>query len=72
MKNAQDAGAVAVIIVNNQASGLPPMGGDDESITIPSAGISQADGELIKGALENQSIFFRRGGPRVAPVNPAP
>ena len=51
VKNAQDAGAVAVIIVNNQPQGLPPMGGDDQTIVIPSAGISLADGTRIKRAL---------------------
>lgn len=68
VKNAQDAGAVAVIVVNNEPNGLPPMGGDDASITIPSAGISQADGDLIKAALEVRSVVIRRGGLRVTPV----
>ena len=69
VKNAQNAGAVAVIVVNNQPNGLPPMGGDeDPTITIPSAGISQADGELIKTALESPNIVIRRGGLRVAPT----
>lgn len=49
--NAQAAGAVAVLIANNVASGLPPMGGDDPTITIPSLGISQADGNAIKGQI---------------------
>ena len=71
VKNAQDAGAVAVIVVNNEPTGLPPMGGDDETISIPSAGISQADGELIKAALESRSIVIRRGGLRVTPAGTA-
>ncbi|HEV3485330.1 MAG TPA: PA domain-containing protein, partial [Vicinamibacterales bacterium] len=36
VKNAQDAGAIGAIIVNNVASGLPGMGGVDNTITIPS------------------------------------
>ncbi len=68
VKNAQIAGAVAVLVVNNDPTGLPPMGGDDETITIPSAGISQADGDLIKAALESRSIIIRRGGLRVTPA----
>jgi hypothetical protein len=68
VKNAQNAGAVAVIVVNNLPSGLPPMGGDDPTITIPSAGISQADGDPIKAALERSGIVIRRGGLRVAPA----
>jgi len=70
VKNAQDAGAVAVIVVNNEPNGLPPMGGDDATITIPSAGISQADGDLIKGALESSRIVIRRGGLRITPAGP--
>ncbi len=45
--NAQEAGAKGVIIVNN-GPGLPPMGGDDPTITILSVGVSQADGELFQ------------------------
>jgi len=70
VKNAQNAGAVAVIVVNNLPTGLPPMGGDDATITIPSAGISQADGDLIKAALEVRSVVIRRGGLRVTRVGP--
>jgi len=50
---AQDAGAVAAIIVNNSANapfGMPDDG-NGGSITIPSIMISQADGNLIKGIL---------------------
>ncbi|MCF6300792.1 MAG: hypothetical protein L3J52_06700, partial [Proteobacteria bacterium] len=46
VKNAQDAGAVAVIVYNNSA-GLLTMGGEDETISIPSAFISQVDGEFV-------------------------
>lgn len=48
--NAQAAGAVAVIVANNTA-GLPGMGGDDPSITIPSYGIQQAVGDSIRAQL---------------------
>jgi hypothetical protein len=68
VKNAQIAGAVAVLVVNNNPTGLPPMGGDDATITIPSAGISQADGDLIKAALESRRVVIRRGGLRVTPA----
>jgi len=70
VKNAQNAGAVAVLVINNQPNGLPPMGGDDQTITIPSAGISQADGDLIKAALESRSVITRRAGRRVTPAGP--
>ena len=48
-KNAQDAGAVGVIIANNVAGAPPGMTGTDGSITIPTVSISQADGVTIKG-----------------------
>lgn len=70
VKNAQNAGAVAAIVVNNQETGLPPMGGDDPTISIPSAGISRADGDLIKGALESRRALVRRGGLRLTPGGP--
>lgn len=47
VKNAQDAGAIAVLIDNN-AAGLPGMGGTDPTITIPSFGITQALGNNIR------------------------
>ncbi|MGB8716512.1 MAG: PA domain-containing protein, partial [Rhodanobacteraceae bacterium] len=51
VKNAQDAGAVGVLVANNVASGLSPMGGSDPTITIPSLGTSQALGTSIKANL---------------------
>ncbi len=52
VKNAQDAGAIAVLVADNVA-GAPPagLGGTDPTITIPSVRISLADGNTIKGAL---------------------
>jgi uncharacterized repeat protein (TIGR01451 family) len=49
--NAQNAGAIAVLIANNVADGLPPMGGSDPAVTIPSYGITQAAGNSIKANL---------------------
>jgi hypothetical protein len=46
VKAAQNAGAVAVIIVNNQA-GTVSMAGDDVTITIPAVSMTQADGEAL-------------------------
>ncbi len=50
VKNAQDAGATAVIVANN-AAGTISMGGTDPTITIMSASITQADGNAIKAQL---------------------
>jgi len=48
VKNAQNAGAVAVVVVNNVPGSPPPeMGGSDSSITIPSVHITQADGNNL-------------------------
>ncbi|HBA85138.1 MAG TPA: hypothetical protein DCZ95_13695 [Verrucomicrobia bacterium] len=51
VKNAQNAGARAVIVANNRAGSPATMGGSDPSITIPSLMISQTDGGLIKSNL---------------------
>ena len=52
VKNAQNAGAVGVLVANNDpATGLAPMGGSDPTVTIPSLGTSQALGTTIKANL---------------------
>jgi PA domain/Secretion system C-terminal sorting domain len=50
IKAAQDAGAIGVIMINNIDGQPIPMGGDDTTITIPSAMISKADGQLLLAA----------------------
>lgn len=52
VRNAQDAGAVGVVIVNNEA-GVVPMGGDDPAIDIPTLMVSNTDGDTIKNAIQN-------------------
>jgi hypothetical protein len=51
VKNAQDAGAVAVIVANNVAGPPITMGGTDPTITIPAVMVSLADGNTIKAGL---------------------
>lgn len=52
VKNAQSAGAVGVIIVNNVVSpAVIQMGGGDASISIPSVMVSLSDGNTIKSQL---------------------
>jgi PA domain len=51
VKNAQNAGAVAVIVVNNVPGPPSTMGGTDPTITIPSAMVSLDDGNAIKASL---------------------
>ena len=52
VKNAQNAGAIAVIVADN-AAGSPPagLGGADATIVIPSVRITRADGVTIRGSL---------------------
>jgi ferredoxin len=52
VKNAQNAGATAVLVANN-AAGSPPggLGGADPTIVIPSVLITLPDGNTIKGQL---------------------
>lgn len=53
VNNAENAGAVGVIIVNNVAGTPINLGGDDSGnpVRIPSVHVSQADGERLKRAL---------------------
>jgi hypothetical protein len=67
VKNAQNAGAIGVIIADNVA-GSPPagMGGADPTISIPSVRISLADANTLKDALKFRSrthsgMFARMG-----------
>jgi len=57
VKNAQAAGALAVVVADN-VPGSPPiqMVGTDPSINIPSVLISQADGARIKTALASGTV----------------
>src|SRR6185369_7933122 len=50
VKNAQNAGAVGCILVNNVAGGFAPSGADP-TITIPVLALSQADGTALKTAI---------------------
>lgn len=52
-RNAQNAGAVGVVIVDNVLNSTPPGlgGGPDNLITIPAVSITQANGNTIKGQL---------------------
>lgn len=55
-RNAQNAGAIAVIIADNDPNNVPPPGmggGPDNTITIPAVRITLADGNTIKAQLAN-------------------
>ncbi len=53
VRNAQNAGARAVVVVNNVGGGVINMGGTDGSIDIPSAMVSRNDGNRIKTAINS-------------------
>ena len=57
VKNAQNAGAIAVLVADNVAGGPPAgLGGADPTIIIPSVRITLADGNTIKAALTGGSV----------------
>jgi len=56
VKNAQDAGAVGVIIADNVAGSPPPdLGGTDATVTIPSVRITLGDATTIRASLAKRS-----------------
>jgi Zn-dependent metalloprotease len=65
VKNAQNAGAIAVVIGNNAVGPPAPMGGVDPTITIPSVMIGLVNANMIKDALaggETVNVTMRLGG----------
>ncbi|GAB4420051.1 MAG: hypothetical protein OHK0039_33170 [Bacteroidia bacterium] len=54
--NVQNAGAAAVIVVNNQNSAPFAMGGNGTGINVPSVMISLQNGNAIKGALASGTV----------------
>jgi hypothetical protein len=67
VKNAQNAGAIGVLVADNVAGSPPPgLGGADPTVTIPSARITLADGNALKVQLAKRSrtssgVFARLG-----------
>ncbi len=56
VKNAQNAGAIAVVIFDSTANNPIDLGGTDNSITIPSIMIRKNDGQYILGLLASQNV----------------
>ena len=56
VKNAQDAGATAVIVINNISGNPFAMSGTDGTIAIPSVMISKSDGAAILTTLQTQTV----------------
>ena len=51
VRNAQNAGARAVIVANNVSDGIFDMGGSDRKITIPSVMVGLSSGDALKAAV---------------------
>lgn len=62
VKNAQNAGAIGALLANNTTGAIAP-GGSDSTITIPSAGILQADGNKLKAAVAAALPYGSRSTP---------
>jgi len=62
-KNAQNAGAIGVIIVNNAAGAAPGLGGADPTITIPTVSVSQADGVKLRAGIIAATKYGSRTKP---------
>ncbi|OYV00619.1 MAG: peptidase [Burkholderiales bacterium PBB5] len=63
VKNAQNAGAIGVVIANNAAGAAPGLGGSDATIVIPTISVSQSDGATLKTAITNAPIYGSRSKP---------
>ncbi len=59
VKNAQNAGATGVVVLNNVAPGTTNMSGDDATIAIPAVLIPLADGDAIKAQLAAATVNMR-------------
>jgi extracellular elastinolytic metalloproteinase len=53
VKNAQLAGAIGVIVVNNVTTAVPTMFGTDNTITIPAVMVTQATGATLVAQIAN-------------------
>jgi len=62
-KNAQNAGAIGVIIANNAAGAAPGLGGADPTIVIPTVSVSQADGVTLKAGVAASVKYGTRSQP---------
>jgi hypothetical protein len=71
-KNAQDNGAIGVIMINNVAGPFSP-GGTDPTITIPTIAITQADGAALKAEILGgpTSVTMRLSSTRRAGMHPS-
>jgi len=69
-KNAQDAGAIGVVLYNNAAGYLSPTVAGSPPITIPVVAITAADGALIDSRLAAGDVYLTWTNGTVSPSNP--
>ena len=62
-KNAQNAGAIGVVIANNQGGAAPGLGGSDPTVVIPTISVSQTDGATLKAAVAAAVPYGSRKAP---------
>lgn len=65
-KNAQNAGAIGVIIANNAAGAAPGLGGTDPTVVIPTVSVSQADAIKLRSAITAALPYGTRTKPGLA------
>ena len=65
VKNAQNAGAVGVILANNVGGALVP-GGSDPGVVLRTVGVSLDDGARLKAVVADAAKYGTRGKPGVA------
>lgn len=58
VKNAQDAGAIAAVIVNNAGNTPLGLGGSDDSITIPAVSVGRTVGNEMRAAACGDDVAF--------------
>lgn len=65
-KNAQNAGAIGVIIANNTGGAAPGLGGSDPTVVIPTISVSQTDGATLRSAITASLPYGTRAKAGVA------
>lgn len=70
-KQAQNAGALAVIIIDNSPTGIVSMGGSDPTITIPAFSMGSATGAQLRTAIANNPGMTITVKPPLSFYNPS-
>ncbi len=66
VKNAQNAGAVGVVIANSSAGAFGGLGGADPTITIPSGMVTFTDGNTLKANIATLNVTLFPGSDTLA------